>query len=311
MIRWLRIALTASAIGALAACGSSSDPQPNLVETAQADDRLGTLSGAVQASGLSGTMTERTYTLFAPTNAAFDALLDELGITQDELVADQALLETVLNYHLVQGRVTEADVRPGAAIETEQGGIFKIESRNGQLVVVDGRGRTANIVETNIDARNGVVHVIDRVLLPPENDIVQLAIADPRFATLVEAVIAADLVETLSGPGPFTVFAPTNEAFETLLADLGVSREQAFADPQLLRAILGYHVLPARVLEAEVPPGVPVTTTMGQSLAAGPALDGRLVVEDQQGRIANIVETDILATNGVIHVIDTVLLPQQ
>jgi len=309
MIRWLKTTLAASAIGLLAACGSSSDPEPNLVQTAQNDDRLGTLSAAIDASGLATALAGGSYTLFAPTDEAFEALLAELGITLDDLVADQALLTAVLNYHLVPGRVLEADVQPGAAIETVQGGIFKIESRDGQLVLIDGRGRIANIVETDVDASNGVIHVIDRVMLPAENDIVTIAVNDPRFSTLVEAVIAADLVETLSGAGPFTVFAPTNEAFEALFAALGMTREQAFADTDVLREILGYHVLQARVMQVDVPTGVPIATTIGQSFAVVPGAEGGLEIQDQQAGVARILETDIIATNGVIHVIDAVLLP--
>lgn len=137
-------------------------------------------------------------------------------------------------------------------------------------------------------------------------NLVEVAQADPRFTTLVDAVSAADLAGTLSGPGPFTVFAPTNDAFAALLAELNLTREQLLADKALLAQVLTYHVVAGRVLRADVPVGQPITTVQGQSFT----VDANLVVTDQRGRTARIVQTDVLASNGVIHAIDRVLLPR-
>jgi len=139
-----------------------------------------------------------------------------------------------------------------------------------------------------------------------DRNLVEVAQSDPRFTTLVDAVSAADLAGTLSGPGPFTVFAPTNDAFAALLAELGLTREQLLADKALLTQVLTYHVVAGRVLRADVPVGQPITTVQGQSFT----VNANLVVTDQRGRTARIVQTDVLASNGVIHAIDRVLLPR-
>ena len=134
--------------------------------------------------------------------------------------------------------------------------------------------------------------------------IVETAQADARFSTLVEAVVAANLAGTLSGPGPFTVFAPTNDAFAALLAETGLTKDQLLADKALLTQVLTYHVVPGRVLRADVPVGVPITTVQGQAFT----VDANLAITDQRGRTARLVQTDVLSSNGVIHAIDRVLL---
>ena len=126
--------------------------------------------------------------------------------------------------------------------------------------MTDGRNRVTNITTTDIQASNGVVHLVDRVLLPADKDIVATASALPDFSILVEAVAAAGLVGTLQGAGPFTVFAPTNAAFAALLMELGVTKEALLADKALLTTVLTYHVIPARVLKAEVPLNTPIAT---------------------------------------------------
>ena len=119
-------------------------------------------------------------------------------------------------------------------------------------------------------------------------------------------MVAARLVGTLQGPGPFTVFAPTNAAFASLLAELGVTKQALLADTALLTSVLTYHVVPARVLKAEVPVNTAITTVQGQSFT----VNASLVITDQKQRKSNIVATDVFTSNGVIHAVDTVLLPQ-
>lgn len=136
--------------------------------------------------------------------------------------------------------------------------------------------------------------------------VVEVAQSDARFSILVEAVVAAGLADTLSGPGPFTVFAPTDDAFAALLQELGVSKEQLLADQLLLTQVLTYHVVPGRVLRSQVPIDTPIRTVQGQTFT----VDAGLVVTDQRGRTARIVQADVLAGNGVIHAIDRVLLPR-
>jgi uncharacterized surface protein with fasciclin (FAS1) repeats len=302
--QFLQWTLAAAAAATLSACGGGDDT-PDIVGVAQADPQFSILVEAVVAAGLVDTLKGAgPFTVFAPTNAAFAALLTELGVTKDALLADKALLTAVLTYHVVAGKVPASAVPVGQAITSVQGGVFKIEAAGG-LKITDGRNRVAGIVATDVAASNGVIHVIDKVILPPNKDLVATAQGLPDFSILVEAVVAAGLVSTLQGPGPFTVFAPTNAAFASLLTELGVSKAALLADKTLLTQVLTYHVVPGRVLKAAVPVGAPITTAQGQSFT----VDASLRVNDRRGRSAGIVGTDVFATNGVIHVIDKVILP--
>jgi uncharacterized surface protein with fasciclin (FAS1) repeats len=145
----------------------------------------------------------------------------------------------------------------------------------------------------------------------PTLNIVQTAANVSDFSTLVAAVQSAQLVNTLSGPGPFTVFAPTNAAFADLLSSLGLTSAQLLdpANRPLLTAILTYHVLPAQVLRAQVPTGSAITTVQGGTFTVA-ANGNALTITDALGRTANITATDTRTTNGVIHTIDRVILPQ-
>ena len=300
--------LAAGSVTLLAACGGG-DSTPNVVEALEIDADLSLLNEAVKAAGLESTLSgSGPFTVFAPTNAAFAAALTELGISKAALFADTALLTTVLTYHVLAAEVRAADVPAGQAVATVQGGIFKPTAVPGGLAIVDGRNRVANIVATDIGVSNGVIHKIDRVLLPADKTIVQTAQALPDFSILVEAVVAAGLVDALSAAGPSTVFAPTNDAFAALLAELGVSKEDLLANTDLLTAVLTYHVVPGRVLASGVPAEQAVTTLQG-GIFKPTAVPGGLAIADGRNRVSNIVATDVLASNGVIHVIDKVLLP--
>lgn len=304
-----RTVLMAAAVGAsttlLQACGGGDDePHRNIIEVAQNTPDLSILVEAVVAAGLAPTLSAGTLTVFAPTNAAFAALLTELGVTKQALLANKPLLTAVLTYHVLSSTVSLASVPVGKAITPVGGGFFKIESAGG-LKITDGRNRVSNITATDIQASNGVVHLVDRVLLPANQDIVATAQALPDFSILVEAVVAAGLVETLQGTGPFTVFAPTNTAFAALLAELGVSKAALLADKALLTKVLTYHVVGARVLKAEVPVGAAIATVQGQTFM----VDTSLKITDQKQRTTSIVATDVFTSNGVIHVVDRVLLP--
>ena len=305
-----RTVLMAAAVGAsttlLQACGGGDDePHRTIVEVAQNTPDLSILVEAVVAAGLAPTLSAGTLTVFAPTNAAFAALLTELGVTKQALLANKPLLTAVLTYHVLSSTVSLASVPVGKAITPVGGGFFKIESAGG-LKITDGRNRVSNITATDIQASNGVVHLVDRVLLPANQDIVATAQALPDFSILVEAVVAAGLVETLQGTGPFTVFAPTNAAFASLLAELGVTKQALLANKPLLTSVLTYHVVPSRVLKAEVPLDTPITTVQGQTFT----VNASLVITDQRLRKSNIVAADVFTSNGVIHAVDTVILPK-
>ncbi|MBU0830154.1 MAG: fasciclin domain-containing protein [Gammaproteobacteria bacterium] len=305
-----RTVLLAAALGAsttlLQACGGSDDdPERNIVELAQNNPDLSILVEAVVAAGLAPTLSTGMLTVFAPTNAAFTALLGELGVSKDALLANKPLLTAVLTYHVLGSKVLRNEVPLGKAITPVAGGFFKIESANG-LKITDGRNRVTTITATDIQASNGVVHLVDRVLLPADKDIVATAMALPDFSILVEAVVAAGLVSTLQGAGPFTVFAPTNAAFAALLTELGVTKEALLTNTALLTSVLTYHVVPARVLKAEVPVNTAISTVQGQTFS----VSSSLVITDQNQRTSNIVAADVFTSNGVIHVVDKVILPK-
>jgi uncharacterized surface protein with fasciclin (FAS1) repeats len=254
------------------------------------------------------------YTVFAPNNDAFDALAVELlgaGKTAKDLLvpANKALVRSVLQYHVLGSIVLKAGIPLGKPIDPllEGHDIFKIDAVGSKVIITDGRNRESEIIATDIKAKNGVVHVISKVILPANKNIVQTAVASaPEFSILVEAVVAAGLTSTLSGPGPFTVFAPTNAAFADLLVELKVTKAELLANKALLTKVLTYHVVKGLVLKADVPVGVAVKTVQGDTLT----VDAMFKITDQAGRKSSITNTDVLTQNGVIHVIDKVILPK-
>jgi uncharacterized surface protein with fasciclin (FAS1) repeats len=271
----------------------------DIVDTAVADGRFNTLVAAVQAAGLADALKgEGPFTVFAPTDDAFAALPEG---TIDALLADIPTLSDILLYHVVEGKVMAADVVELSNAMTLNGQYVDIAVEDGK-VMVDG----AEVILTDIETSNGVIHVIDAVILPESRDIVDIAVEDGRFTTLVAAVQAADLVDTLKGEGPFTVFAPTDEAFAALPAG---TIDALLADIPALTDILLYHVVPGKVMAADV------VGLDGQS--AGTALEGQSIdIKIDMGNVylnedVQVIITDIEASNGVIHVIDAVLLPPQ
>jgi uncharacterized surface protein with fasciclin (FAS1) repeats len=304
--------LSAAALGStsvLPGCGgggSDVDDRRNLVDLAASKPELSVFVEAVGAAGLADTLkVSGPFTVFAPNNDAFAGLLGELGLTKDALFADKATITAVLKYHVLDKLVLRTDIPSGKAIVPIGGGFFKIDRVGDSYNVTDGRNRVSRVVATDSLALNGVLHVVDRVLLPANKDIVQTAQATPSLSILVAAVVAAGLADTLKGPGPFTVFAPTNDAFAALLMELGVTQDALLADKPTLTKVLTYHVLPARVLKTEIPFDTPIATVQGSTLRVSSSLQ----ITDQRGRASNIAAADVFASNGVVHVVDKVLLP--
>lgn len=270
-------------------------PPADIVDTAIADGRFTTLVAALQAAGLVETLKdEGPFTVFAPTNAAFAKL--PTGTLQ-ALLADIPALTDILLYHVVAGRQFAADVVALEEIVTVQGQPVKISLMDGKAMIND-----AEIIVTDILTSNGVIHVIDRVILHPK-DIVETAIADGRFSTLVTALQAAELVETLQGEGPFTVFAPTDDAFAKL-PEGTVASLLLPENLETLKNILLYHVVSGKVMAADVVTLESADTVLGQKVIIK-VEDGKVYINDAQ-----VIITDIETSNGVIHVIDTVLLPE-
>jgi transforming growth factor-beta-induced protein len=263
----------------------------DIVDTAIEAGSFKTLVAAVQAAGLVETLKGKgPFTVFAPTDEAFAKLPKG---TVEALLKDVPKLKSILLYHVVPGNVLAADVMKLKEAKTVLGPSITVEAGSGG-VKVDG----AKVVKTDIRTSNGVIHVIDSVILP--RDIVETARKAGSFKTLLAAVEAAGLTETLRGAGPFTVFAPTDEAFAKLPKG---TVEALLKDVPKLKSILLYHVVPGSVLAADVMKLTEAKTAMGQSIAVK-AGSGGVKVDG-----ANVVKTDIRTSNGVIHVIDSVILP--
>jgi transforming growth factor-beta-induced protein len=279
----------------------------DIVDVAAGNPEFSILVAAVKAAGLVDTLKSAgPFTVFAPTNAAFASLLQELNVTADQLLANKPLLTQVLTYHVLASRSLAASLTDGLASATVQGQPIKFKKTGSALSITDASGRTSNVVIANVQASNGVIHAIDRVILPTDKNIVQLAVGTPALSILVEAVLAAELQGVLSGTGPFTVFAPTNDAFAALLGELHITKAALLADKALLTKVLTYHVVPAQVLSSGIPFGQPVASVQGQTFTIGKDL----AITDANNRQSNIVATDVAASNGVVHVIDRVILPR-
>ncbi len=267
--------------------------EPTIVDIAVSDGRFTTLVAALDAAGLVETLQgEGPFTVFAPTDDAFARL--PAG-TIDALLADIPTLTGVLLYHVVADEVPSSTVVNLTSATTVQGQPVIISTADG--VAVNG----ASVVIPDIRASNGIIHAIDTVILPPTADIVETAVADGRFTTLVAAVQAAGLVETLQGEGPFTVFAPTDDAFASLPEG---TVESLLDNIPALTDVLTYHVVAGRVFARDVVGLTGAPSVQGSEISIA-MMDGSVRLNGG----ATVVITDILTTNGVIHVIDAVILP--
>ncbi|MEM7168361.1 MAG: fasciclin domain-containing protein [Planctomycetota bacterium] len=290
---------------AAAQCGASaghspskavSAKKPNVVETAVAAGSFKTLVAAVKAAGLADALQgDGPFTVFAPTDEAFAKL--PKGTVEKLLEPGQkANLAAILTYHVVPGNLDAKHVASRSYFTSLNGQRVDIKVDD-HGVQIDG----ANIVKTDIKCGNGTIHVIDTVILPAAKNVVETAAGAGKFNTLIAAAKAAGLVGALTGDGPLTVFAPTDAAFAKLPAGTVESLLQP-ENRDKLATILKYHVVAGRVY-ADGVKGSPST------LAGLPVATARTASGVQVGG-ANVVAADLEASNGVIHVIDSVLLPE-
>ena len=277
-------------------------------------------------------------TVFAPTDAAFLELLDALGMSADELLAETELLNEVLAYHVVPSILYAEDV---VALDGVYVGTF-LEGTAVSVSVVDGSVfiDDSEVVVADVEASNGVVHVIDSVLLPAEVEdeallemmdmmaemseeptmsiaeiVVDAASGDmPEFTVLLAAVQAADpiVLEVLSEGGPYTVFAPTDAAFAAALEALGLTADELLAETELLTEILAYHVVLGSFTTMDFGIIIELAGMEADMPSFATALNGTFISLTDEGiNDAGVIDFDIMATNGVIHVIDSVLLPPE
>lgn len=269
-----------------------------------ASDNLTTLPAALDAADLGGLFNNAEagpYTVFAPIDSAF-AALDPDTLSNLLLPENVSALTDILTYHVVEGEVLSTDLSDGMVVPTLNGASITITIDGGVVMI-----NNATVVTADIQASNGVIHLIDTVLIPATNEpeegpqtIAEIAAGNPDFSSLVGALSSQGLVETFAGDGSFTVFAPTNDAFAKLPKYVQRALER---NPELLKDILLYHAIEGEVLSTDLDKFQRVTTLSGDSL----------VIRNMKNSVtvdhSTVIAADIQASNGVIHVIDEVLIP--
>ena len=317
-MRKLIVVLTAIAV--LATLVAPSFAQANtIVDVAVANEDFSTLVAAVtEAELVEALSSEGPFTVFAPSNDAFAALLEEMEIGAEDLLTSENLADILL-YHVVAGEFDAASVielvgeNDYVLVDTLGGTPVKVSVQDGAVFVNE-----SQVVAADVEASNGVIHVVDSVIVPPSQTIAEIVVEaadmgdDSEFTILLAAVLEAELADALSSDGPFTVFAPTDAAFAAALEALDVSAEDLLANPDLANILL-YHVVGgeealysndvAAALDG-MEDGVSVDTLLEGDPIQVSANEMGIYVDGAQ-----IVTTDILASNGVIHVIDAVILP--
>ena len=281
-----------------------NDSTETVVDIAVGDpDTFSSLVDFVTQADLVDTLsTTNGITVFAPTNDAFEALSEAAPDVVSNLQTEewQDHLVDLLFYHVLPVEVPSSAVTNGLSATTlnTEDINFTVTTKNGGGIFVN---KDAEVIAADVDAKNGVIHVIDNVLLPSwvSSSIVDLAKATSDLSTLVDLVVQAELVDTLSEAGPYTVFAPTNKAFAELLEDgTSLSTDQ-------VASILTYHVVEGIYPESALINGLTLTTLQGEELTFRSRLTGKFANDEK------ILIPNILANNGIVHVIKGVLIPEE
>jgi transforming growth factor-beta-induced protein len=269
----------------------------SILDAAMGLPDFSSLVTALAKTNLASTfMMDGAYTVFAPTNDAFAAFLTSLDVSFDDLTAED--LMPILMYHVVGSKVMSENLVAGYVntiyTSVEENPVALLIELDGGVML----NGSISVTLPDVEASNGVIHVIDGVLTP--TSVVDIAINNSNFSKLVEAVIKAGLVDVLSEVGPYTIFAPTDEAFEQLFKDLNVSGIEQISAEDLI-PILQYHVVNGNVLSTQLSDG-DVATLNGNITVS---LSGAVTINGD----SNVEATDIQGSNGVVHVISKVLLP--
>jgi len=282
-----------------------------IAEIVQGNDDFSSLLAALEKTSLTAVLNGTdAFTVFAPGNAAFSAFLTAKGFASLDAVPTEVLTQILLN-HVVAGNVKSTDLSTGyfdnLASEATTANNLKLYIDTNSGVTINGE---STVTTADVEASNGTVHIVNTVIDLPT--IVTFAVTNPDLSILVQALTRASFGTTytdiLAGAGPFTVFAPTNEAFVNLLGLLELNSLDE-VDDVTLQTVLNYHVIAgANVLAGTLTDEQSAETFQGQSITID--LDNGAQIKEGAGGPSNIIATDIQASNGVVHVIDTVLLPQ-
>ncbi|MGP1272234.1 MAG: fasciclin domain-containing protein [Phycisphaerales bacterium] len=292
-------ALIAAAATTFGVAGSIHSAQPDIVTIAAGNDQFETLVKALTAAELVDDLQEaQNITVLAPVDGAFDAL-DQRALRATIENDPTGRLADVLRFHVIPERLTAAQLASRRFVTTLDGERLEIGTDDGLRI------GGAGVLATDIAASNGIIHVIDAVLIPAKADIAQLADDAGLFRTLLAAAEAAGLAQELSSNGPITLFAPTDEAF----AKLGSETIASLLEPEnrdTLADLLRYHaVIGERLYAEDLIAGARVETAQGQRLSAS-VRNGEVFLDNSR-----VVRANLDASNGVIHVIDRVLMPQR
>ena len=287
-----------------------------IVQIAAQEPDLSILVEALMAADgdLTTTLSGGNFTVLAPTNDAFAEFLSANGFASLEEVPTDVLSNILLN-HVITGEVVSTDLTTaGSGYTTTNATNLDGDNLSLYFSTTDGVefNGLSGVVLADIPASNGVVHVVDAVIGLPT--VVTFATSNPMFETLVAALTREDLttdyvsvLSSVASPSPFTVFAPTNEAFGSLLTEVGMSSLSEIP-VDLLTSTLNTHVVAsANVRSGDLTQGMAVST-LGDALTVSLDVGPQLI--DLNDRVANIIEVDVQAYNGVVHVIDKVVLPQ-
>lgn len=272
--------------------------QKSIVETASSNPDFSILVEALTKAELVSTINASTnLTVFAPTNSAFNALFAALGVSGISALSKEAL-QPILLYHVLGSKVVSSSIATGYAYTLSNGPNSKPLSLYIEKSMSVMLNKTTKVTQADLMASNGVIHAIDKVLLP--NSIVDVASNNGSFSILVSALVKADLVSTLSGAGPFTVFAPTDAAFTALFSSLGISGIPSLTKEQLIPILLK-HVVSGNVVSSDLTTGKVMTLNGDVMVNVGSTvtINGN----------TNVILANVQGTNGVIHAIDKVLLP--
>ncbi len=301
----------------------STPPQKSITEIVATDKNFSILLAAVTRANLTGALSAAgPLTLFAPNNDAFKASgLDSATVAK----MDPAALANVLRYHVVGSAVKSTDVKAGVnnAVTTLNGTAyasnFVYGTRTDNMPVSYGVSvNGSRVILADIAATNGIVHIVDAVIVPPAQTVVGLVVADASFSSLRVAVVRAGLDGALAAAGPLTVFAPNNTAFQkffNVTTNAAVEAQINALPIATLTKILTYHVVSGRVYSTNFTPkalniagGVPVPGPVKMLSNDNLTVSGDLKLNDGTKDV-NITKGNLSVTNGVVHVIDNVLVP--
>jgi uncharacterized surface protein with fasciclin (FAS1) repeats len=304
----------------LSACGGGGDDKTvatqvdeakSVMNQAEAKPECSIFVEAVKACGLASTLDDSgTVTAFAFTNDGFNATLAELNVSKDQLFADKTTLTAIVKCHIMsKAQFTEAIVE-GHTLDTIGGGFFKIDKENNVFTATDGRNRQCKLISTDVVALNGVLHTVDKTMLPANMDIIVTCQEKPEIKPqcdiAVKCIEACGLTDSLKQPGTdMTFICPTDAAFQAVFIELNITIDILLADIPRCKKIMQCHQIPKRKCKKEFEVDQPVTTVQGTTIKVNSSYQ----IVDVRGRICNLTTPDVLNTNGVLHVCDKVILP--